>query len=284
MNYSLAHNYSVTGYLKSNDQTPLFYRYYEVENQRATVILIHGFGEHSGRYAHIVDRLRKERLSVFCIDFRGHGHSKGKRGDVERFQLYEEDVKAAIKFIQNKQPPSTKLFILAHSMGALVCLRLISKMSNTIDGLVLSCPLFSLKMPIPAWKKCATTMLAKFLPNFKINSSIKGEQLTTDQAMAKNYDIDPLVLRKVSVRAVTQIIAGYQHMDTLAPVIKHPFFMQVAGRDPVVDSEAARAWFAQINNKDASLKYYPNALHEIYNERDRDEAIDDFIAWFNSRL
>jgi len=284
MIYSLASNYSATGYLKSNDQTALFYRHYEVENQKATVLLIHGFGEHSGRYAHVIDRLRNEGFGVLCIDFRGHGLSKGKRGYIELFQHYEEDVKAAIKFVQNKQSPKTKIFILAHSMGALVCLRLIAKMNNTIDGLVLSSPLFALKTPFPPWKKCAINLLAKICPNFPVKSTIKGINLTTDQNIAKSYDSDPLVLKTIPVRTVSQLIAGYEAASNIAPIIRHPFFMQISGLDPVVDPKAAQAWLKNINNKDATIKFYPEFLHEIYNETRKEEAINDFIVWLNERV
>ena len=284
MIYSLASNYSATGYLKSNDQTALFYRHYEVENQKATVILIHGFGEHSGRYAHVIDRLRNEHFGVLCIDFRGHGLSKGRRGYIDLFQHYEEDVKAAIKFVQNKQPPKAKIFILAHSMGALVCLRLIAKMSNTIDGLVLSSPLFALKKPFPAWKICAVNILAKIWPNLPFRSTIKGKDLTADTSIAKGYDADPLVLKSIPVKAVSQLIAGYEGARDIGPVIKHPFFMQISGLDPVVDPKAAQEWFKSVNNKDATIKFYPEFLHEIYNETRKEEAINDLIDWFNKRL
>jgi len=247
------------------------------------VVLIHGFGEHSGRYAHIIDRLRQERFGVLCIDFRGHGLSKGKRGYVKQFQDYEEDVKAAIKFVQNKQPPQAKIFILAHSMGALVCLRLMAKMSNTIDGLVLSSPLFALKLPFPPWKKWAVNMLTRIWPNWPFKSTIHGKDLTSDLTIAKGYDNDPLVLKSIPVQAIGQLIAAYEGACDIAPVIKHPFFMQISGIDPVVDPKAAQEWFRKVNNQDATIKIYPDFLHEIYNENRKKEPIDDFIAWLNKR-
>ena len=273
----------MTGYLKSHDQTPIFYRHYEVENQRATVILIHGLAEHSGRYAHVIDRLRKEKFGVLCIDLRGHGHSKGQRGDIRNFENYEEDVKAAIKFVQNKQSPKEKIFIVAHSMGALVCLKLIAKMSNTVDGLVLSSPLFAMKMRVPIWKRAAARLLSLIYPGFGLRPNIKGSQLTSDTHMAKSYDNDPLVIKKITARAILEVIKACESAQDLAPIIKHPFFMQVSGRDFIVDSESTSNWFKNIHNKDATIKLYPEFLHEIYNESRRNEAIDDFINWLKQR-
>jgi lysophospholipase len=274
----------VSGFIKSHDHTPLFYRYYEADTPKASVIVVHGFAEHSGRYAHIIDRLVKEHFSVLCIDLRGHGYSKGRRGDLESFVHYEEDVKAAINFIQHKQPPMAKLFIIAHSMGALICLRLMAKMNNTIDGFVLSSPLLSLKRSMLTAKRFAMNILSKLWPLFPLQSQIKGKELTTDKHLAHNYDNDVLVLRKVSARAIHNIIKGYEEAYTIAPLIKHPFLMQVAGEDSIVDIKATKEFFSRVHNKDATIKYYPEFLHEIYNESRKNEAINDFMAWLNKRV
>jgi lysophospholipase len=284
MNFSLTESDKKTGYIKSKDQTPIFYRHYSLKNPKATVLLIHGFGEHSGRYAHVIESLRQAGFEVFCIDFRGHGHSRGHRGDVEAFERYEEDVLAALQHIKATQ--TGKIFVVAHSMGALVSLRLAAKIGTKIDGMVLSCPLFALKMAVPFWKKWASIATACLAPRVKVSTGIKGKHLSTDQRFVAAYDHDPLVLKNLSVRAFYEIYQGCQSSSDLGPSISQALFMQVAGSDPVVDSNAAEQWFGTIDTRkvDATLKVYPGFLHEIYNETQRDEAISDFIRWLNRHV
>src|SRR5690606_16891862 len=128
-------------------------RHYSVPSPKASILVIHGFGEHSGRYSHVIDRLLGEQFEVYCIDLRGHGYSKGSRGDVTYFQQYEEDVEALIEYAKSRHKIEHKFFIIAHSMGALVALGAVSRLKHKIDGIVLSSPLFALSLPVPCWKK-----------------------------------------------------------------------------------------------------------------------------------
>lgn len=283
MIHAVSEHHSSTGYLYSSDQTPLFYRHYAALNPKATVLVIHGFGEHGGRYAHVIDQLLKRHFEVFSIDFRGHGRSQGPRGDVEHFEQYEEDLHATIKYINAQKRPGQKLFILAHSMGALVSMRLIAKKAEGVDGMVLSAPLFALSPNIPAWKKCGAMMLAKIVPTMKFPAGIKGDQLTTDMALARAYDEDPLVLKLISVRAFCQIQAGVKGSAELR--LRPAFFIQIAGRDGIVDPKAALAWWNSIKHErsDAAMKCYDSFLHEIYNEKQREEAISDALNWIEDR-
>lgn len=283
MSFSLTQTNKKTGYIKSKDNTPLFYRFYGVESPKGSVLLIHGFGEHSGRYAHVIERLQSEGFQVFCVDFRGHGHSQGNRGDVETFSRYEEDVWAALQHITAHS--AAKIFVLAHSMGALVSLHLAAKGGLPVDGMVLSCPLFALKMAVPAWKKWASIAAASIVPRARVSTGIKGKHLSSDQRFSMAYDHDPLVLKSLSVRAFYEIYQGCQNSMDLAPSISHALLLQVAGNDPVVDSDAAQQWFNAVDHKkvDAILKVYPGFLHEIYNEAQRQEAISDVICWLHQR-
>lgn len=287
MNFSLTETYSKTGYLRSKDHTPLFYRHYAVVEPKASVFLVHGFGEHSGRYFHVIESLRQENFEVWCIDFRGHGHSEGKRGDVADFCRYEEDVLAGLDHISNHRTNADqKIFLLAHSMGALVSLRAINKAKPEVNGIVLSCPLFALKMPMPVWKRWASFVLAKLTPRIKVRSGIKGLDLSSDHEVVSAYDNDPLVLKNLSVRAFREILKGYQESSSLAQSMSLSFLMQLGGSDPVVDSHISQRWFSQVNHGkvDATMKVYPGFLHEIYNETNRHEAIKDFLQWLNARV
>jgi len=274
-----------TGYLKSNDETPLFYRHYPVKNKKARIFLLHGFGEHSGRYAHVIDRLVNELYEVFCIDLRGHGHSKGERGHVDRFHLYEDDVVAGLNHITNNLKGDSKLFLLAHSMGGLVGLRAINRLDLALNGIVLSSPFFGLKIPVPAWKKYLSLLVARAIPRLRLGTGIKGRLLSSDENAAVAYDNDPLVVKNLSIRAFHEISYGLQNTKTLAQSLSSSLFIQIAGNDFIVDRHKAEQWFKCVDAQkvDASLKIYPDFLHEIYNETKRHEPLDDLMLWLNQR-
>lgn len=267
--------------MQSKDNLAIFYRHNEVLDQKATVLLIHGLGEHSGRYLHVTKRLEEEGFNTWCLDLRGHGQSQGIKGDITDFSAYEQDVMLAIDHIQKKLLVGEKLFILGHSMGALITLRTVANHHPAISGMVLSSPLFALKFPVPKWKMQAVLTFASFLPTCRVKTNIKGHHLSKDPSCVSGYDNDPLVLKSLSIRGASEIFKGYQNVNSLAANIPNAFFMQLAGSDPVVDPDAAKNWFlkASKNNRDATLKIYPKSLHEIYNEIDREQAIDDAIAW-----
>jgi alpha-beta hydrolase superfamily lysophospholipase len=285
MNFAATEASKKTGFLESKGQTPIFYRHYPVENQRAFICLVHGFGEHSGRYIHVIDSLRNQGYEVFAVDLRGHGHSKGNRGDVESFYLYEEDVLSALKHMEKHFLRDRKLFLLGHSMGALICLRIMKKSRVPLSGLVLSSPLFGLKLPIPSWKLYSSLVAARLVPELRVESTIKGRHLSSDECVVKSYDHDPLVLKNLSVRAFREIYYGWQNALDLAHDIPSSLFLQVAGNDPVVDAKKSELWFSHIDKKqvDARIKVYAGFLHEIYNEARRKEPVDDCINWLLER-
>ena len=248
--------------------------------------MVHGFGEHSGRYSHVIERLVSESYEVFSIDFRGHGHSKGGRGDITSFGLYEDDVLAGFNYIENNLKTNNKLFLLAHSMGALVALRALRNAHFGVHGLVLSSPLFALKIPVPEWKRLLALAVIRVIPELRLGTGIKGRHLSSDRNFANAYDKDPLVLKNLSIRAFFEISDGLKDAHDLAKDVALPLLIQLAGNDPVVDSDAAEQWFRRLDQKhvDKSLKIYPGFLHEIYNETKRIEPIDDAIVWLNQRV
>jgi lysophospholipase len=285
MNFPSAQMASKTGFVKSTDQTPLFFRHYFTKESQGTIFVVHGFAEHSGRYTHVVERLIKENFEVFAVDLRGHGYSEGSREDIEDFRYYEDDMISGLTYALSHRTNCRKFFVIAHSMGALIALRVVTRRSLPLDGMVLSCPLINLAIPMPTWKKWMALSVATLLPKTKLKSNIKGCQLSSDQVMASAYDTDPLINKNLSARTFWQIFKNCQGLDTIARNINLAFFMQVGGKDSVVDVDATKRWFGYVNCRrvDATMKVYPKLLHEIYNELDRQLPIEDAVSWLKNR-
>lgn len=283
MTFSLTETDARTGFIKSKDQTSLFYRKFGVKNPRASVLVVHGFGEHGGRYTHVFEKLNQAQFEVFNIDFRGHGHSEGKRGDVENFSDFEDDVLAALQ--QIKKSAAKKIFVLAHSMGALTSLLAVIRDHVDIDGMVMSCPLLAFKLRLPWWKKTGSKMILNIFPTLRVSSTVKGDLLSSDKTMATAYDQDPLVLQSLSIRSFWAMQEATEQALAIDHALPFPFLMQVGENDPVVDPNVAIRFFYRLEplQRDATLKIYGNFLHEIYNEAQRNLAIDDAISWLKDR-
>lgn len=275
---------SSTGYIKSQDQTTLFYRYFPVSEPKALVLVAHGFAEHSGRYLHVIEQLRDNNFSVLAVDFRGHGYSHGDRGYIEDFSRYEEDLFCALKMAKEKSE-GQKIFLLAHSMGAMVAIRFVAKHHHSLAGLVLSSPLVALKSKGLWWKKAAVYLVAFLLPKLKITTGIKGKHISSVPNVRKMYDEDPLIFKKIPVISIARIIDSCGLMNKLSP-IKLPTLIQLSGNDLVVNKDMSKKWFSSISkkNKEATLKEYENFWHEIYNEANGEIAIKDMLHWLNERL
>jgi alpha-beta hydrolase superfamily lysophospholipase len=277
-------NLEQSGYLARKNQPKIFYRSYLPKNEKLRVLLVHGFGEYSERYKHVINTLNALNWGVVAFDLRGHGASEGDRGDIISLHDYEEDILAAINWAWHNNQ-SKQLFVIAHSMGAMLSLRLAEKQPRLFSGLVLSCPLLALKLPVPAWKKTAATCLTKYWPTLRLSTGIRGTLLSSDQSVAQSYDKDPLILKRLSIRTFRQLVQGFEDIEKLKMPFPVNFLMQIAGKDPVVCSRTAEQWYdkAKKFNTQLEIKKYPNFLHEIYNEIGGEKAILDAVEWISAR-
>lgn len=271
-----------TGYIKSSDGISLHYRYRQIKNHKASVILVHGFAEHSGRYKHLMDRLASERYSVFMGDLRGHGLSEGERGFILSFDEYFNDLLAMVKKCQELFSEG-KLFAIAHSMGGLIASLFAIKYPKIFFGIVLSSPAFGMNMAIPWYKSLAGKMMSKIYPRFSLPTSIEPGHLTKDEFFLNQYIQDPLIFRHVTSRLYTEVLAKYDEISDKAFRIRNPLFFQISGRDLVVSSEKTKEIFKNLTAPDRQIKLYHGYLHEIYNEIGREEPISDLLKWLDQR-
>ena len=143
-------NYKET-VLTTPDKTQLYSRIYENEEAQGIIIIVHGFGEHSGRYEALIAHLLNKGYSVTTYDHRGHGKSQGLYGHVERFSQYEEDLDFMVSNVC-AQSGAKNLFIIGHSMGGLVVLRYLTQQREAVTGAVISAPLVAIAAKVPASK------------------------------------------------------------------------------------------------------------------------------------
>ncbi len=275
-----------TGTLKSFDGLSLFYTRYQAGDELARLVISHGLGEHSGRYANVINRLVPEGISVWAMDLRGHGKSEGRRGHILAFDDYIGDLAAMVQDTREGIPEGMKCLLLGHSMGGLVALGFALKFPDLIDGVIISSPSLGIAVKVPLFKRVLGNLMSSLLPSLTLKNGLDTDKLSHDPAVAPAYVNDPLVHDKVSARWFTEMLKAMERVISSAGEMKVPILMQLAGDDHLTDVNVSRRFFDQLVLKERTLHVYDGRYHEIYNEREdlRSEAMEDLVAWIKKRL
>jgi alpha-beta hydrolase superfamily lysophospholipase len=244
-----------------------------VGSARASVVICHGYAEHSGRYEAVAARLARQGLAVWAIDLRGHGASGGERASVAELAHLVDDVLLVIDRAQAARP-ALPVFLLGHSMGGLVSTTLAIAHPDRLRGLVLSGaavgdpegiePLLELD-PIP-------------------EVVLSSELLSRDPQVGADYDQDPLnyrgPFRRETLRALT---GGARHVRERFATLRLPLLVLHGGDDQIVPAAASADLFAGAASSDKDLGIYPGLRHEILNEPEGPEITDRIAAWVLAR-
>lgn len=266
----------------SKDGLKLFSTSHPAKKAQASIVLVHGFAEHSGRYSHVIAALNAAGFDVLSIDFRGHGLSEGKRGYIDFFAQYIDDLDAAVAYAKDLFSVQ-KVYICAHSMGALVATFYTAAFKQNVAGLIASSPFFGIKITVPAHKKFVGEIMSKLVPTFTLSASINGSEVSNDKKMAELYDSDPMIFSIVRARWFTEIARAQSMLGELLSTFSTPLLFQVAGTDLIANSANAIAWFNKCKSADKELIIYDGFYHEIYNEIERARPIKDMINWLQAR-
>lgn len=273
---------SKTSFVKSSDGLDLFVREHMGNKSKPYVLIVHGFSEHSGRYKHVIENFNKSGFNVLAFDFRGHGKSAGIRGYVDEFSQYISDLHAVVQYVQNKHGID-KVFVVAHSMGGLVATYYAHQFAQNLYGLILSSPLYAVKVQVPKWKELLSLLTSKYIPKFSMPNEMGSENLTHDKSYLADYDKDELILHLVRARWYTEIKTACLEGQKIVADVKIPLLMQLSNDDKIVDYEVSLRCFEKNASTDKSLIIYDGFYHEIYNETDRQRPINDVLEWLAKR-
>ena len=264
----------------------LFFRSHLSENEKARMVIVHGLGEHSGRYLALAEHLAKLNISLWILDLRGHGNSGGQKGHVESFEDYTHDVMDVMRLALAGKPANRKCFLLGHSMGGLVAILSALEHQNLIDGLIVSSPALGVAVPVPAIKKAGARILSRFLPRLGIKNELDPQKISHDPEIVQRYLDDPLVHNRVSTNWYVQFVKAMEKAHRRAGDINVPVLVQAAGEDRLVSTKATAAFFESLTIPDRMLSVYNGLYHEIYNELepDRKKVLSELTAWLTERI
>ncbi len=267
-----------SGFLDSTGGVRLFYRHVPVENAKAVVALVHGFAEHSGRYEHVTSALNEADIAVTAIDLRGHGNSEGRRGHINRFQDYLDDLGALVDFAQNEHP-DLPLFIVGHSMGGLVVASYVASDPEGVSGFALSSPAIGFSVKVPGWKKGLARGMSKIVPTLSLPTGLDSRHLSHDPGVVAAYEKDAMIFSVASSRWYTEVTDAQGHLMDRASDMDRPFLLMAAGDDRLCDVKTASAFYDRFGGADKTQTIYEGFFHEIFNEVDGDEPISELVSW-----
>ncbi len=247
----------------------------------ATIVVTHGIAEHSDCYERFAEAVTKQGYTVFAWDLRGHGHSDGKRGYVNRFEDFSDDLEAVTRFVKSEfWDKNTPLFLFGHSMGGLITLKLLLDHSpSDFYGLILSSPALGLSLEVPKVKELAAHWLSEWLPKVTLYNEIKFDDLVRDQNLVRQYRADPLRHNRISPRLFLGLMQTMEEVKRDAGKIQMPTLMQLAGREKLVSTSVSEAFFENLGAKKKELYIYADSFHEIYNDLDRDDVFRDLFRF-----
>jgi alpha-beta hydrolase superfamily lysophospholipase len=262
-------------YFLSNDGKNIFYRHWKIEQPKKIVCIVHGLGEHSGRYEHLAEIFSESSITTFALDLRGHGQSEGKRGHAKNIDDLIADTEELMKIarvIYNDLP----MIIFGHSMGGNLVARLVSKKpTKEIAGFALSAPWLQLAFDPPKWKLVLGKYIANIIPSLTQPNGLNTKYLSKDETEIKKYEEDPLVHGQISARLFSEIVKSGKELQKIAG-IDIPGFCYYGLSDKIIDSTASHQ-FATKNN----LKWmgYENVYHEPHNDSEKAQVIKHLVEW-----
>ncbi len=222
--------------------------------------LVHGYGDHSGRYMHFLRWMAGRGVACHALDFRGHGLATGRRGFVVQWQeyLHDLDLFLALEAVRGEAP----LFLLGQSHGGLVLAAAGIRGLPGVTGCILTSPYLGSKMPVPAGKLFLARFADRLVPWLPVPSRIKDEWLSSDAALIQEGRQDLLVLRTATPRWYFGARAAQADVLERAGEFRLPLLLLVGDADPVADPDAARAFCQRAGSADKTERTYPGHLHE----------------------
>ncbi len=266
------------------DGLVLLGRHWARPNPRGVVIVAHGFGEHGGCYRHVAEALGPAlEVDFVAPDLRGHGRSPGRRGVVGRYEELTSDLRAVLGWAESERPGLPR-FVLGHSNGGQVALRLALEDGDGPAGLILSNPSLHIVVPVPRYKLRIGRFLLRFMPGVTLAGKVADDWMTRDPEMRREHRLDTLRHSRISAPLFFGMVDGGPLIEGRAGEIRVPVLMLLGGSDPVIDANASRRIFASLGSPEKTLIVYPKMLHEPLNELGRERVFADVASWLEGRL
>lgn len=252
------------------------------------VLIVHGLGEHGGRYAHVAKHLNQHGWAVAAFDHRGHGRSPGKRGALQDHHDFLHDL-AAVVDATRRAYPGRPLVLLGHSLGGAIAARFVAALAQPtpsteavtwarpVDALVLSSP--ALAIPISQVQKLLLATIGQLTPDVAVSNGLQPAWICHNPATVAAYLADPLVHNRVTGRLSSWLLEAGEVVRQRAPQWATPTLIMWGGQDRCVRPEGSAEFARSAPASVVQHRPWPTLSHEIFNEVEQGEVLQALSDW-----
>ena len=251
-------------------------RHWAAPTPKAAILLVHGIGEHSGRYEHVGDALSEAGYDVLSYDQRGFGETGGRRAFVTEFSEYTDDV---ADLMVERRALGVPVVLMGHSLGGLIAVTYLVGDDPQPDLAVLSAP--ALEAEIPRWQRVAVPVLSRVTPRLHVKSDFDGSVLSRDEAVQQGYDNDPLRVDGATASLGRQIMTAMVSTSEQIDKIKIPTYVLHGGDDTLVAPTASEP-IGRLPNVTRTV--WPDLRHECLNEPEWPDVVAGITTWLDTQL
>lgn len=251
-------------------------------DNKAVVVIVHGFAEHLGRYDFLTENLVNAKFTVYRFDNRGHGKSEGQIGHVNDYNDYILDTDLVVEKAL-KENPNVPVFMIGHSMGGFIAFLYGLRHNDKLSGQILSGAATDHNPEVQGVKGVLIKIANLIYPGLLIRNDL-SELISRDESVVSSYKAEHLVFDRATARFYYQfLIEGTNYLVAESHNYKCPCLILHGDQDRIISKSASEKLFHRISSEDKTLKIYENLYHEIFNEPEKAQVIDDVIKWIDTR-
>jgi alpha-beta hydrolase superfamily lysophospholipase len=267
---------SVIGRAATADGVGLLTRHWPAADPWAAMLIVHGLGEHSGRYEHVGEHFATAGIDVHAYDHRGNGGSEGRRGDIDRWSRYHDDLGERLAMVRSAAGGPVILY--AHSMGGLIAAGYLLSERPRPDLTVLTAP--GLDSTLASWKKRLAPILGRIVPTLSVPNGVPPETLSRDPEVGRRLQGDPLNGRTSTARFGAEALDEQARVRAGSRSIGGPTLVLHGLDDGLVPPRSSEVFEGAPG---VERRTYPGLRHELHNEPEGPAILDEVVAWLRER-
>ncbi|SFL51656.1 Lysophospholipase, alpha-beta hydrolase superfamily [Gracilibacillus orientalis] len=278
-----------SNFIKSQDGINLFYQTWIPSKPKAVIIIVHGAGEHSGKYQPISEQCIQQDIAVVAPDLRGFGQSEGARGHVNSFQDYVDDLHHLVALVSARFE-HFPIFLFGHSLGGLIVIRYSQIYAYETKGVILSAPALALRLKIPMIGKKVLELSSRFLPTLSINPMKwqpiirRMRHLAPYLPQKKTLSYDPHMTAEITPKWLVELLQNGINAITDAALFRFPVLCVYDKKDPIVQPIIIQDFLDKLDVMDKKKLSYNDGFHHLLNPDYHESTISDIVKWIDHRL
>lgn len=264
---------------QTTDKLQIYAQLWQPEGEiKAVFCIVHGMGEHSGRYTFLIEHLINQNIAVIAYDQRGHGKSEGKRGHTPAYEYLLSDIKI---FLQQAKDlfPQKKIILFGHSMGGNLVLNYVIRKKPKIAGAIASSPWIKLAFEPPKLQITLGKLVNRFYPSFAQSSNLETEALSRDESIVEFYKQDPLIHDKVSARFFLECYQAAEWLLSQKQNIEIPLLLYHGTADRLTSHKGTEAFFEKNKSDFLTFRLWEGGFHESHNDLHKEDVFKWIDKW-----